>query len=39
MSLVARQKNKLWIADLKETEVGPKIKWNKIIDTFDAAYE
>ena len=33
------QKNKLWIADLATSELGPNIRWNKIIDTFDAAYE
>ncbi|KAF8499303.1 prolyl oligopeptidase [Gautieria morchelliformis] len=33
------QKNKLWIADLTKNEIGPNIKWNKVIDEFDAAYE
>ncbi|KAF8576207.1 hypothetical protein K439DRAFT_1649348 [Ramaria rubella] len=32
------RKNKLWIADLNENEIGPDIKWNKIVDTFEASY-
>lgn len=32
------QKNQLWIADLTKNEIGPNIKWDKIIDEFDASY-
>lgn len=28
----------LWIADLHENEIGPNIKWNKIINEFEASY-
>ncbi|KAG6888631.1 hypothetical protein C0995_006875 [Termitomyces sp. Mi166 len=32
------RKNMLWIADLKQNEIGPNIKWNKIIDEFESEY-
>ncbi|KAG8875819.1 hypothetical protein FRB98_007565 [Tulasnella sp. 332] len=30
--------NKLWIADLHENEIGPNIKWHKVVDDFKASY-
>lgn len=33
------QKNKLWVTDLKKNEIGPNMKWDKLVDTFDAAQE
>jgi len=32
------QTNKLWIADLQETDIGPNMKWYKISDDFEASY-
>ncbi|KAF8529233.1 prolyl oligopeptidase [Hysterangium stoloniferum] len=32
------RKNLLWVADLTQNEIGPNIKWNKIIDKFDAEF-
>jgi len=33
------RKNKLWIADLANNEIGPDMKWDKVVDDFDAAHE
>lgn len=33
------QKNLLWVADLQENEIGPNIKWEKLIDEFEAEYD
>ncbi|KAG9038600.1 hypothetical protein FRB95_000822 [Tulasnella sp. JGI-2019a] len=30
--------NKLWIADLHENQIGPNMKWHKVVDAFDASY-
>ncbi|KZO94890.1 prolyl oligopeptidase [Calocera viscosa TUFC12733] len=30
--------NRLWIADLKEQEIGPNIRWTKLVDDFEAQY-
>ncbi|KAG6809347.1 hypothetical protein H0H92_000596 [Tricholoma furcatifolium] len=32
------RKNLLWVADLSENEIGPDIKWNKVIDEFQSEY-
>ena len=32
------QKNLLWVADLQENEIGQNIKWEKLIDEFEAEY-
>jgi prolyl oligopeptidase len=29
----------LWIADLNENEIGQDIKWDKLINEFDAEYD
>ncbi|KAH0586963.1 hypothetical protein H2248_005791 [Termitomyces sp. 'cryptogamus'] len=31
-------RNLLWIADLSENDIGPNIKWNKIINQFESEY-
>ncbi|KAF8548935.1 hypothetical protein OG21DRAFT_1422158 [Imleria badia] len=33
------RKNLLWVADLQENEIGQNIKWEKLIDEFEAEYE
>lgn len=33
------QKNLLWIADLHADSIGPNMRWNKVIDEFQANYE
>ena len=33
------QKNLLWVADLQENEIGPNIKWEKLVDQFEAEYD
>ncbi|KAF8631993.1 hypothetical protein AX17_004938 [Amanita inopinata Kibby_2008] len=33
------RKNLLWMADLRENEIGQNIKWNKICNTFDGEYD
>ena len=38
LNYIILQKNMLWIADLHENEIGPNIKWNKVINEFDASY-
>lgn len=30
--------NKVWIADLQDNEIGPNMKWHKVVDNFDASY-
>ena len=35
---VRAQKNLLWVADLQENEIGQNIKWEKLIDEFEAEY-
>ncbi|KAI6114866.1 prolyl oligopeptidase [Pisolithus croceorrhizus] len=32
------RKNLLWVCDLEENAIGPNIKWEKLIDEFDAEY-
>lgn len=32
------RKNLLWICDLQENTIGPNMKWEKLIDEFDAEY-
>ncbi|KAF8075884.1 prolyl oligopeptidase [Lyophyllum atratum] len=32
------RRNLLWIADLSKNEIGPNIKWNKIVDEFKGEY-
>ncbi|KAG6916377.1 hypothetical protein DXG01_007098 [Tephrocybe rancida] len=32
------RKNLLWIADLEQNEIGPNIKWNKIVDEYEGEY-
>ncbi|KAG6853174.1 hypothetical protein C0991_006352 [Blastosporella zonata] len=32
------RKNLLWIADLNENEIGPNIKWQKLVDEFESEY-
>ncbi|KAG5642611.1 hypothetical protein DXG03_002481 [Asterophora parasitica] len=32
------RKNLLWIADLETNQIGPNIKWNKVIDEFKGEY-
>ena len=32
------QKYLLWIADLEKNEIGPNMKWTKVINEFDASY-
>ncbi|TFL05465.1 prolyl oligopeptidase [Pterulicium gracile] len=32
------RKNLLWIADLENNTIGPDMKWDKVIDEYDAAY-
>lgn len=29
----------VWVADLQENEIGPNLKWTKLINEFDASYE
>lgn len=29
----------LWITDLEKNEIGPNMKWEKLIDTFDAEHD
>ncbi|KAJ3476870.1 hypothetical protein NLI96_g10855 [Meripilus lineatus] len=33
------RKNQLWVADLQQEVIGPNIKWDKLIDKFEAKYE
>ncbi|KAF8448942.1 prolyl oligopeptidase [Boletus edulis BED1] len=33
------RKNLLWVADLQENEIGQNIKWEKLIDKFEAEYD
>jgi len=33
------RKNLLWVADLQENEIGPSIKWEKLINEFEAEYD
>lgn len=33
------RKNMLWIADLEENEIGPNMKWTKLVDEFDAEFD
>lgn len=33
------QKNLVWVTDLQENEIGPNMKWDKIVDEFEAEYE
>ncbi|KAN0088402.1 Prolyl oligopeptidase, N-terminal beta-propeller domain containing protein, partial [Tylopilus felleus] len=33
------RKNLLWVADLQENEIGQNIKWEKVIDEFEAEYD
>lgn len=33
------QKSLLWVADLQENEISQNIKWEKLIDDFEAEYE
>ncbi|KAH0836753.1 prolyl oligopeptidase [Lanmaoa asiatica] len=33
------RKNLLWVADLEENEIGQNIKWEKLIDEFEAEYD
>ncbi|KIJ56911.1 hypothetical protein M422DRAFT_149708 [Sphaerobolus stellatus SS14] len=33
------RKKLLWIAELTNNEIGPNIKWTKVVNEFDAAYE
>ncbi|TDL29150.1 hypothetical protein BD410DRAFT_779479 [Rickenella mellea] len=33
------RKNLLWITNLEENEIGPNMKWIKVIDKYEAAYE
>ncbi|TFK43090.1 prolyl oligopeptidase [Crucibulum laeve] len=33
------RKNLLWVAELEKNEIGPNIKWNKIVDEFEAEYD
>lgn len=37
--LFSAQKYLVWVADLKENEIGPNLKWIKLIDEFDASYD
>lgn len=32
------QKNLLWIADLEKTTIGENIKWDKLVDEFNAEF-
>ncbi|KAG6856360.1 hypothetical protein H0H87_005269 [Tephrocybe sp. NHM501043] len=32
------RKNLMWIADLKENEIGPNMKWRKVVDEFESEY-
>lgn len=34
-----QKKNLLWIADLEKNEIGQNIRWDKLIDEFDASYD
>lgn len=36
--VLARQKNLLWIADLENNTIGEDIKWDKLVDEFDAEF-
>jgi hypothetical protein len=33
------QKNLLWITDLDKNKIGPNMKWDKVINDFDAEYD
>lgn len=33
------RKNLLWVTDLETNEIGPNMKWDKIVNTFDAEYD
>ncbi|KAF4574478.1 hypothetical protein EYR36_005813 [Pleurotus pulmonarius] len=33
------RKNLVWVTDLQENEIGPNMKWDKIVDEFEAEYE
>ena len=35
---ISLQKNLLWVAEVKENEVGPNIKWNKIKNEFESEF-
>jgi prolyl oligopeptidase len=37
--LAITQKNKLWIADLETETIGPNMKWDKVIDDYEAAFD
>lgn len=32
------KKNMLWVADLQENEIGPNMKWDKIVNEFESEY-
>lgn len=36
---VRTQKNLLWVADLQQNDIGQNMKWEKLIDDFEAEYE
>ncbi|KZP21737.1 hypothetical protein FIBSPDRAFT_740187 [Athelia psychrophila] len=33
------RKNMLWVTDLETNEIGPNMKWDKLVNTFDAEYD